>query len=366
MRRFLSAAGWLMLGVGLAVALLEVALRFLPVPIGLYRTHRYEQWPLQSYEPARSYTYSSSWAMRNAHRGTTNNYGHIAPFDFKPASSPVIVMGDSFVEGLMNTYDETVQGRLSVLLDAPRKVYGLGVSGLSISDYLALSRLARNEFSPSAAVIVISDGDISESVYGEVGHYSFAMKDGAVELRYRPLSGESALKSLRMRIGDISLYRYLQANLGFAPGNVLKWMRPRPAASALPATPQKPDRLFPVVDAFLRDLPPALGVPPRCIAFLLDSDRYAIYKPELASKRKDDPELRAYFLQQAHALGFRAADLDPVFRRAYARDKIKFDYYPFDRHWNAVGHEVVAHKAYQLLFQPLNADCRPGQRSVSP
>ena len=53
MRRFVSATGWLMLGVGLAVALLEVALRFLPVPMGLYRTQRYDQWPLQSYEPAR-------------------------------------------------------------------------------------------------------------------------------------------------------------------------------------------------------------------------------------------------------------------------------------------------------------------------
>jgi len=362
MRRFLSAAGWLMLGVSLALVLLEIGLRFLPVPVGLFRTNRYDQWPLQSYEPGRSYTFASSWALRNPHRGTTNNYGHIAPFDFKPASSPVIVLGDSFVEALMNGYDDTLQGRLAVLLDAPRKVYGLGVSGLSISDYLGLSRLARDEFSPSAAVIVISDGDISESVYGGIGHYSFGLKGGRVELGYRPLSGESTLKNLRMRIGDSSLYRYMQGSLGFTPGNLFKWAHRPPAVSAKPAEEPRPDRLFPVVDAFLRELPPALGVPPRCIAFLLDSDRYAIYKPELATKRKDDPELRQYFMQQATALGFRAADLDPVFRRAYARDKVKFDYWPLDRHWNAIGHDVAAHKAYQLLFQPLNADCRPGQR----
>ena len=33
----------------------------------------------------------------------------------------MIVLGDSFVEGLMNTYDDTLQGRLGVLLGAPAK-----------------------------------------------------------------------------------------------------------------------------------------------------------------------------------------------------------------------------------------------------
>ena len=51
MRKLVSATGWLMLGAVLALALLEVALRLLPVAMGLYRTQRYEEWPLQSYEP---------------------------------------------------------------------------------------------------------------------------------------------------------------------------------------------------------------------------------------------------------------------------------------------------------------------------
>jgi hypothetical protein len=364
MRRFLSALSWLMLGVSVALALLEATLRLLPVPIGLYRTHRYEQWPLQAYEPSRPYTYSRTWALRNVHRGMTNNYGHLAPFDFRPGSMPVVVLGDSFIEAQMNAYDETLQGRLGALLDDPRRVYGLGVSGLSLSDYLALSRLARDEFSPSAAVIVISDGDISESISGEIGHYSFALKDGAAELTYRPLYGESVLKKIRTGVGEISLYRYLQ-NLGFSPAKIVNRVHGAPPAAASREDP-RPDRLFVVVDTFLRDLSPALGVSPGCIAFLLDSDRYAIYKPELATKRKDGPELRGYFLQQATALGYRAADLDPVFRRAYASDKVKFDYWPMDRHWNAVGHDIAAHKAYELLFEPGSGDCRPGQKRVSP
>ena len=162
-------------------------------------------------------------------------------------------------------------------------------------------------------------------------------------------SGESVFKKIRMRFGEISLYRYLQASLGFAPENLFKWLRP--------ARPRAPSRgsvartgCFRWSTRSCASCRRRSALPPRCIAFLLDSDRYAIYKPEQASKRKDNPELHDYFLRQAKALGFRVADLDPVFRRAYARDKIKFDYWPFDRHWNAVGHNIAASKAYQLLF----------------
>jgi hypothetical protein len=361
MRKFVTAAGSLMLGVGLALALLEITLRFLPVSMGLYPTQSYDQWPLQSYEPARPYTYSKSWALRNAHRGTTNNYGHIAPFDFRKATAPVIVLGDSFVEGLMNEYADTLQGRLGTRLGAPTNVYGLGVSGLSIGDYLALSRFARDEFQPAAAVVVISDGDITESVAAGIGHHSFSVKNGVVSLDYRPRLGESTFTKIRIRIGEISLYRYLQANLGLSLERLWRWGNAGPVAPERPAT-----ELFPVVDYFLRNLPAALSLPSRCIAFLVDSDRYAIYKAQLATRRKDEPLLQDYFLREAKALGFHAVDLDPVFRRAYAHDKLKFDYWPIDRHWNALGHEIAANEAFHLLYDEGSADCRPGRKAAPP
>ena len=362
MRKFASATGWLTLGVVLALALLELVLRFLPVPMGLYRTQRYDEWPLQSYEPKLAYTYSKSWALRNAHRGMTNNYGHIAPFDFHKDSAPVIVLGDSFVEGLMNTYPETLQGRLGTLLGDPQSVYGLGVSGLSISDYLALSRLARDEFKPAAAVLLLSDGDISESVIDQTGHYWFSVRGDGVALNYRPLDNDSVFRTLRIRIGDISLYRYLQVNLGLSLPRLSVWPKRKAAAAASGVDERTDARLYPVVDYFLHNLPATLGLPPRCVVFLLDSDRYAIYKPEQASKRIDDPRLRGYFQREATAQGFRVADLDPIFREAYARDQVKFDYWPLDRHWNGAGHDVAATTAYRLLYGTPGESCRPGKR----
>ena len=181
-------------------------------------------------------------------------------------------------------------------------------------------------------------------------------------MNYRPLDNDSIFRTIRMRIGDISLYRYLQVNLGLSLPRLSAWPK-REAPAAAPKAAERTDAsLYPVVDYFLRNLPATLGLPPRCVVFLLDSDRYAIYKPELASKRLDDPQLRGYFQREATARGFRVADLDPIFREAYARDQVKFDYWPLDRHWNGVGHNVAATTAYRLLHDTPGDSCRPGKR----
>src|SRR5688572_7193775 len=100
--RATRAAAWFGCGVLVLLALLEAGLRMLPTVSGLAPNPDTQAWPLRNYEASRPYQYSSGWAMLNAHRGTTNNYGHIAPHDFRPASRPLIVIGDSYVESLMN------------------------------------------------------------------------------------------------------------------------------------------------------------------------------------------------------------------------------------------------------------------------
>lgn len=359
MRVVLVRLWWLMVGAGLAALLLEAVLRVLPVSMGLYRTQQYDRWPLQSYEPRRSYAYSFSWALRNAQRGVTNNYGHIAPFDFRMGAQPLVVLGDSFVEALMNDYQDTLQGQLGARLADHGAVYGLGVSGLSIADYLGMAQLAGREFKPTGAVVVLVDGDISESVFGGVGHYYFARGERGVAVRYRPLFGESALRDIRLAVGDVSLYRYLKVNLGFTPERFMRrFWSPTPAPSPR-GNDAHPD-LRPVVDHFLDELAGAMGVHPQCVVFLLDSDRYAIYNPKLASARIDPPELRRYFMQGAVARGYRAVELDPLFRRAYAEQRMKFDYWPIDRHWNARGHAIASDVAYQELFGSGRGECLPG------
>lgn len=357
MRLAFSRLLWFTTGALLALVVLEAVLRLLPVSMGLYRTTQYERWPLQSSEPGLPYANSHGWTMSNAHRGTTNNYGHIAPFDYQKNSHPIVVMGDSFIESLMNNYADTLQGQLGQKLGTPEAVYGLGVSGLSASEYVALSRMARVEFKPAAAIFLITDGDFSESLGPRLGHY-FLVPDGdTFKLDYAPLRDESVMKKVRKLVGDISTYRYFQVNLQFSWANIFKAFEQKIPSPMQPMAPakQKNDQQK-VADSLLAELPAALGLPPECIVLLMDSDRYAIYKAQLASPRKDLPEVRQHFITQAQKQGFKVRDLEPVFRQLYEQDHIKFDHWPIDRHWNKVGHGVGADVSYQMLFSQEHVD----------
>jgi hypothetical protein len=357
MARLLSRSFWFACGVLAMLLLLEIVLRLLPVSIPLPRSDQPARWPLQYTPPHAPYSYSIGWKMQNAHRGVTNNYGHVAPFDFVRGSRPVIVMGDSFIESLMNDYPDTLQAQLAQKLGAAEAVYGLGVSGMSASGYVGLGALARDEFAPSAAVILITDGDLSESLLPGAGSH-FLVPDGdRLKLRYEPLRGTSMVTRVRQRIGDISLHRYFQVNLQFSLENVFKGLRGEAAAAPRPTdgTPRQQQ----VVDWFLDALPASLGLAPGCVVLLLDSDRYALYKPELASARKDTAQARGYLIAQARSRGYQVADLEPVFREQYALDRVKFDHYPIDRHWNRAGHGVGAEQARRLLATPPAA----GQRA---
>ena len=367
MRGVLQRTGWLVAGVLLAVALLEIVLRCLPVSMPLHRSLEFARWPLQYTEPHLRWNYSIGWAMLNAHAGRTNNYGHVAPFDFKPHSRPVLVLGDSYIESLMNDYGQTLQAQLGQRIGAPESVYGMGVSGASASGYVGLARLARPEFEPRAAVVLVSDGDLSESLLPALGsHYLARRADGALELVYKPLPGVPLSTRLRQAVGDFSLHRYLQVNLQFAPENMFQALRPAaPVAAPRPAdAAARVEQQQRVGDWFLEQLPDSLGVAPRCIVLLLDTDRYAIYKPELASTPKDAPAARAHLVDEARRRGFQVRELDPVFRELYARERLKFDHHPIDRHWNARGHGVAAAQAYQALAaaEGAGAACLPPSR----
>lgn len=353
MQRSLSRLAWFVFGMAIALLILECVLRFLPVSMGRHRTEQYDRWPLQSLEPGLQHAYSIAWSMRNAQRGITNNYGHIAPINYQKDSHPIIVVGDSYIESLMNPYADTLQAQLAQKLSTANPVYGLGVSGLSASDYIALSRQAKDEFKPVAAVYLITDGDFSESLGYSLGNYYLVRDGDKLRMDYAPMRDESMMKKIRKSIGEIAIYRYFLVNLQFSVDKIFSVFKSEtgvPPSSA--GAEQKATAGKGVVDWYLNELPRESGLAPQCIVFLVDSDRYAIYKPELATTRKDRADVRRYFIEQAQQRGFRVSDLDPIFRQRYATTRIKFDHHPIDRHWNRVGHGVGAEEAYRLLRAP--------------
>ena len=349
--------------------LLEGVFRVLPTMSGLGPSRATDAYPLRAYEPSRPYQYSYGWDMLNAQQGTTNNYGQIAPRDFVLASRPLIVVGDSYVESLMNDYGDTLQGVLGERLGVDRPVYGFGVSGLAASDYLVLARLARDEFTPSAAVFVITDGDFVESFAPRPGAYHLERNGGALALAHRALSPSPAMDWVRSRIGRSALYDYLRSNLKFSPSDVWSAFKAlgRGTATAAPSAPAAAsENSRQALEWFLRELPAASGVVPACTVLLVDADRYAIYDPSDASTPKDPAATRSRLLTLGHELGFHVVDLGPTFAAEYERTRLKLDYWPVDRHWNKHGHAVAADVVMKTLFDGnAGSSCTPGVHSAA-
>ena len=362
MKRFALGLVAYLAGLVIAALVFEIALRFLPVPMGLYRTEDYQRWPLQNYEPHLHYTTSLGWDLRDARFGSSNNYGQLAPFDFRPGSHPVVVIGDSFVDSQMNWYSDTLQGQLGAMLGRPDSVYGLGANGLSVSDYLALAQMATGEFSPTAAVFLVIDGDVSESLLRQVGHYYFAVRDDKAELQYWPLYGQTFSKALRRTLGDSALYRYVELNLHFDPERLVTRAFVHSAVRSVAASQQRPMQSAEkqVIDAFLVQLPTALKLAPSCIALLFHEDTYAIVDSAAAVPLKDSTAVKDYFSSRARDLGFRVVDLGKDFRSDYARYGERLDHWPLDRHLNGRGHLLAAKAAYAALFSG-GSECRPGR-----
>lgn len=345
---FFIIAGFLV-----SVLLAEAVLRALPVTMGLHRTQKHDVWPLHAYGPHQDFSYSMTWQMLHANRGRTNNYGQISPFDYSPDSKPVVVVGDSFVEAMMNRPEDTLQGELGRLLAPERPVYGLGFSGNSLAEYLAVARMARSEFAPVAMVFLVIDNDIKESWSNRTGHRYFQIDQGKVREGYMPLDAFGIQQRIRQVVGDSALYRYVQVNLGFSIEGVLARRTNLPQEST-----QKPSVLSPdaerrsrvAAEYFLATLPEAAGIPAERIVLVFDSDRERIYDPARPPRRGvDSPEMQAFFKERAAALGFRIVDSGPLFAAHYRLHQRKFDYTPTDRHWNGLAHRVVAGEVCRML-----------------
>lgn len=354
MRRLLLPIAAFALGALLILAVAELAMRALPVVTGRIRASDESNWPLRNYEPGIPYTYSFGWDMRNVQHGRTNNLGQLAPMDFLPDQAAVAVLGDSYVESAMNRYDDTIHANLARLLHRSDAAIGLAGSGLSLADYAVLADQARRSLSPRALVLVMIDGDLTESLLPRRGWHHLTGPHGNRQLVYLPLrqDGDRAISGLPFRF---ALYRYFRRNLGWSPPSMTtltsRWSRmfqsdPAPVDGSGTQTP--PRVLEQSVQFLLDEVARRSGLPTRCIALVVDSDRAKLYGGPPANP-VDPPTARSALIQEARERGFGAEDLEDWFGAHFRRHGQRFDHSPIDRHWNALGHQVAAQAALSAL-----------------
>jgi len=351
--RFLKTAVGVALGVVATLAALEGALRLLPVQEGISAADADDAWPVHHLMPGRSLTWSAQWHLANRTPGRTNNLGYVAPFDYEPGTRMLAVLGDSYVESLMNPYDATLQAQVQQLAGNRMPVYNFGIGGSALPDYLGLAPLVADRFRVEGLVVMIGDGDFIEGFTPRPGHFTWTAAAAASPVTLQPdVRRSPAVKAVR----ELALFRYVRGNLRMTPETLFK-SRPshEPVAAGCVSSALQPGDAD-LVRAFVRELPAAYGIEPAAIALVVDSEthRRAMYdaagrtNTASACTTRDALALEA-LATEAERAGFAVVRLAPIFDAHYRRTGERVDHSPDDWHWNATGHRLAAARAVDAL-----------------
>jgi hypothetical protein len=348
-RRFFLRVSAFVAGMAGMLALLEIVLRFAPILDGAYAADPNAAWPLHTLIANSSYTYSVGWNASNLHRGRINNFGYVSPRDYRPGESGIVVIGDSYIESLMNDYRETLQGELGRYLETPQNVLSFGMSGADLPHYLGTAQILSQHFAPTWAVVLITKGDYKDGFSADTGFYRWAPKNDPPIALVPEVKRSSLVKFTR----SLALVRYVRGNLAIRFGDLIHLHRaidggPQPACSHQTLSPQDEALTARYIDA----LPRALNLLPARVILVFDSDRKAIYAgtPAAATQCPSVDELaRNRLMALAAGRGMRVIDSAPVFRRWYATTRQHVDFLPQDGHWNPIAHRLMAQEVAQVI-----------------
>jgi len=330
----------------------EIVLRFLPVSTGLRSMPVTAADPVLHFTPNRPFVNSLGWTMHNLVHGRVNNAGFVNDQDYVRDGLPLIaVVGDSFIEAQMVAYPESLQGRLAAALKDKFRIYSFAGSGAPLSQYLIWAGFAVKEYGARAVVINVVGNDFDESLAAYrigPGFWQYVPdSNGVLQLKLNPHQAGTLISLAR----HSALARYFIINLGVQNRLFgIRWLgemifgkpanaQPRYAGNTDASTDEKRVRdSLAAIDAFLRDVPEHVGLPPDRVLFTLDGFRYA--DAAQAGQGTYFDLMRRAFVEKAAAKGYDVIDLDTRFIPRHARTGESFEFYD-DNHWNAAGHDVA-------------------------
>jgi len=352
-------------GIALPLLIIEIALRFLPVSSSMGTMVVDQNNPIVRYHPNQPFTFSKGWQFAIVNTGRINNYGFINDQDYTKhdEGGPVIIIGDSYVEALMVPYEQTVQGRLTRLLEGKAKVYSIGISGAQLAQYLAFAQYASTEFHPQGIVFVIVGNDFDESLAkyrDEPGFHHFKEDANSHELKLERTDYRPSLWKRLLR--NSALTRYLWGTFGIRSIPSLLAQRFENGVQYVGntvayASEDRLDDSRRVVDHFFTELPQRVGLEKSRVLFIVDAMRPQIYSDDDLSRVKGSyfDLMRRYFLERAQKNGYEAIDMQPRLISRHRREGSRFEF-ALDAHWNGLGHEEAADAiASSVVLQAITA-----------
>jgi hypothetical protein len=345
-----------------AVVLLacELVLRFLPVASSPAIEPSTAENPIQRYSANTPFTWSLGWDFSVVVHGRTNAQGFVADYDYDPkAGTPLIaVLGNSYVEGLMIPFAQTITGRIQAALGSRGRAYAIAQSGAPLSQYVAYAKHACAVYRPERLAVAIFGGDLDSSLYAnrtrDGFHNLHPLPSGGFDLKLSPLT-ELSLFERVSRHSALALYLIRNVKVLSSIERLRKIAHAEGGETYVgnvPATTD-PGRIAEgerVISWFLDALPTAACLRPQHIVIMVDAMRPQIYDEiRLAQVRGSYfAVLRAKLMSEATAKGFKVIDMEFVFRAAHDRDRRTFEFRD-DNHWTPHGHAVAADALREAL-----------------
>lgn len=294
----------------------------------------------------------AKWRINNMHW----NY----PIDYSPQKEKklIAVIGDSFIEALQVDNDKKYPFLLHDMLKSEYEVYGFGISGAPLSQYLNISRYVNRHFNPDIIIINVVFNDFDESIHQLTPGKNWFLKvsvnqEGLVTETIPVTKNDLPQYKLWKRIlYKSALFRYLYLNLHIKDMQQIKLTRSKENFEAnvkVDDIKVNKELIFKGIDYIVKTI--RNENKEKRIIFVLDGIRDNIYKNTL--NQSGLLWIREMMDELCKKYQIEYIDLTPRMEQEYINNHKKFEF-GIDNHWNEYGHKFVANVLYEYLNRNIN------------
>jgi hypothetical protein len=349
-------------GVLLLLVLIELGLELLlPSARGLHRDNPSSPAASARFVRNQEYSFAMGWDLRHRVRGRTNVMGFLSPYQFDAVAKPAVALfGDSFTEGEMLAYGESLAGQLEAQSGGAIVPFNFGLSGAALPHYLGMAREMGARFQFDAAVIVVVPGDYLEGFEEKEGLYKWG-RPGSELISLVPAAPRSRWKQIAR---ESALVYYLRGNLKFNPSTLFARPGQRACAPRELAAADR-ERLSRYVEA----LPRALRLDAGRIVLAVNTNTKDIYErvDRPGAVRDGCPDVDALALAELRKLaavrGIKVVEIGALLEHHYRAHRRPLDFRPADPHWNGVATTLIAGGIVRELS--LAGDAAKGRRALA-